>query len=77
MSAFSRARAKVKKVDREERQQSKLYDDYLSQAHEMVKWLLYIDCRTLPGLVNEHHPLEVKIAKACVAAFHRGKKSGR
>ena len=56
---------------------SKLYDDYLTEAHEMVKGLLYIDCRTLPGPKNEHHPLEVKIARACVAAFHRGKASGR
>ena len=77
MSAFTRARAKVKKVDREDRQQSKLYDDYLTEAHEMTKGFLHIDCGALPLGTPGHHPLEEKIAKACVAAFHRGKASGR
>lgn len=90
MSAFSRARAKVKKVGCDERLTArhggdpddinwsypnrKLYDDYLTEAHEMVKGLVHIPCGTLG---HGHHPLEEKIAKACVAAFHRGKASGR
>lgn len=78
MSAFSRARAKVKKFDREEQRAGhKLYDDYLSQAHEMVRGLLHIDCGALPLGTPGHHPLEVKIAQACVAAFHRGKNARR
>lgn len=75
-----------KKVDREEHRtalhggdpddikwrypNTKLYADYLAEAHEMGKGLVAIPCGTFD---KGHHPLEVKIARACVAAFHRGK----
>jgi hypothetical protein len=53
---------------------SKLYDDYLALAHELCKGMVHVPCGMFGG--PDHHPLEEKIAKACVAAFHRGKSAG-
>lgn len=70
-----RARDHIDRVaDRVATTNAKLYDDYLAQAHEMIKGMVSIPCGTFG---RGHHPLEEKIARACVAAFHRGKASGR
>ena len=57
-----------------EQSRAAFYNAYLQLAHELCKGMTHIPCGTFGG--PEHHPLEERIARELVAAFHRGKRAG-